>query len=94
MQEAGSKEAEISGQAQKATDVAAVWGVPMTAVHCAHCGEAHLVPERYVLSPGTGCATTGLSAGRATRAGRALRRFREQADRDIGPVDRGSPVPS
>ena len=26
------------------TDVAAVWGVPLTAVHCGHCGEAHLVP--------------------------------------------------
>jgi hypothetical protein len=27
------------------TDVAAVWGVPLTAIHCAHCGEAHLVTE-------------------------------------------------
>jgi len=27
------------------TDVAAVWGVRMAAVHCARCGEAHLVPE-------------------------------------------------
>jgi len=40
MQEAGS-----SRQEQKVTDVAAVWGAPLTAVHCAHCGEAHLVPE-------------------------------------------------
>ena len=32
-------------QEQKVTDVAAVWGVPLTTVHCAHCGEAHLVPE-------------------------------------------------
>ena len=30
---------------QKATDVTAVWGAPLTAVHCTHCGEAHLVPE-------------------------------------------------
>ena len=40
MQNAASKE-----QGQAATDVAAVWGVPLIAVHCAHCGEAHLVPE-------------------------------------------------
>jgi hypothetical protein len=46
MQEAGSKEAKNNGQTHKATDVTAVWGVPMMAVHCAHCGEAHLVPER------------------------------------------------
>ncbi len=26
-------------------DVAAVWGVPLMAIHCAHCKEAHLVPE-------------------------------------------------
>jgi hypothetical protein len=45
MQEAGSKEARSNGQAHRATDVAAVWGVPMVAVHCAHCGEAHLVSE-------------------------------------------------
>jgi hypothetical protein len=32
------------GQAPPVTDVAAVWGVAMGAVHCAHCGEAHLVP--------------------------------------------------
>ena len=32
-------------QERKATDVAAVWGVGLTAVHCARCGEAHLVPE-------------------------------------------------
>jgi len=31
-------------QGRAATDVAAVWGAPLTAVHCAHCGEAHLVP--------------------------------------------------
>jgi len=29
---------------REATDVAAVWGVELMAVHCAHCGEAHLVP--------------------------------------------------
>jgi len=34
----------------KATDVAAVWGAPLTAVHCAHCGEAHLAPEKEALS--------------------------------------------
>jgi hypothetical protein len=27
------------------TDVSKVWGAPLTAVHCTHCGEAHLVPE-------------------------------------------------
>jgi hypothetical protein len=35
---------------QKATDIAAVWGAPLTAVHCARCGEAHLVPE-HALPP-------------------------------------------
>ncbi len=40
MQEAGSE-----GRGRKATDVAAVWGARLTAVYCAHCGEAHLVPE-------------------------------------------------
>lgn len=29
----------------KATDVKAVWGAQLTAVHCAHCEEAHLVKE-------------------------------------------------
>jgi hypothetical protein len=29
----------------EATDVTAVWGAPLTAVHCAHCGQAHLVTE-------------------------------------------------
>jgi hypothetical protein len=37
-------------QEPKATDVAAVWGVPFAAVHCARCGEAHLVPEDAVPS--------------------------------------------
>jgi hypothetical protein len=27
------------------TDVTTVWGAPLTAIHCAHCGEAHLVAE-------------------------------------------------
>ena len=35
---------------RKMTDVAAVWGVELTAVHCARCGEAHLVPEEAVPS--------------------------------------------
>ena len=35
---------------QKATDVTAVWGAPLTAVHCAHCGEAHLAPEGETFS--------------------------------------------
>ncbi|MBN1180562.1 MAG: hypothetical protein JXD18_15240 [Anaerolineae bacterium] len=26
-------------------DVTAVWGAPLMAIHCAHCGEAHLVPD-------------------------------------------------
>ncbi len=42
-QDTGSKERE-----QAVTDVAAVWGVPLMAVHCAHCGEAHLVPKDAV----------------------------------------------
>jgi hypothetical protein len=29
----------------EATDVTAVWGAPLTAIHCAHCGEAHLVTK-------------------------------------------------
>jgi hypothetical protein len=41
MQDAGSEEQGLRG-----TDVAAVWGVRLTAVHCAQCGEAHLVPEQ------------------------------------------------
>ena len=32
-------------EGQRTIDVAAVWGARLTAVHCAHCGEAHLVPE-------------------------------------------------
>ncbi len=32
------------------TDVRAVWGAPLTAVHCAHCGEAHLVAEGETVS--------------------------------------------
>ncbi|MCP4539777.1 MAG: hypothetical protein GY832_21780 [Chloroflexi bacterium] len=34
----------------EATDVAAVWGVELAAVHCARCGEAHLVPEDAIPS--------------------------------------------
>jgi len=30
--------------------VAEVWGVGLTAVHCSHCGEAHLVPEQAIPS--------------------------------------------
>jgi len=40
------QEATGSGIERKVTDVAEVWGVPLVAVHCAHCGEAHLVPEQ------------------------------------------------
>ncbi|MBN1978377.1 MAG: hypothetical protein JW918_13350, partial [Anaerolineae bacterium] len=29
----------------EATDVTAVWGAPLTAVHCLKCGEAHLVAD-------------------------------------------------
>ncbi len=43
-------DAEQVDLAQEATDVAAVWGVALTAVHCAHCGEAHLVPEDAIPS--------------------------------------------
>lgn len=35
---------------QEATDVAAMWGAPLMAVHCANCGEAHLVPEGEIPS--------------------------------------------
>jgi hypothetical protein len=50
MQEAGAGEERAGSQerAQEVTDLAAVWGVPLTAVHCAHCGEAHLVPAGEV----------------------------------------------
>ncbi len=39
---------ETESKRQKATDVAAVWGVPLAAVHCAKCGEAHLVAEEKI----------------------------------------------
>ena len=32
-------------QEPKSTDVAAVWGLGLTAIHCTLCGEAHLAPE-------------------------------------------------
>ena len=35
----------MENAARTATDVEAVWGTPLMAVHCAHCGEAHLAPE-------------------------------------------------
>jgi hypothetical protein len=35
---------------RQVTDVTAVWGVGLTAVHCADCGEAHLVPQDAVPS--------------------------------------------
>lgn len=37
-------------QGQAAIDVAAVWGAPLMAVHCAHCKTAHLVPEGEIPS--------------------------------------------
>jgi len=51
----GMREVRMAGEemeelGQEATDVAAVWGVALTAVHCAHCGEAHLVPEDAIPS--------------------------------------------
>ena len=47
MHEAQAQEHEkAESHKPTATDVAAVWGIELTAVHCAHCGEAHLVPER------------------------------------------------
>ncbi len=45
MQEARGPDAGSEEREQRATDVAAVWGAALTAVHCSHCGEAHLVPE-------------------------------------------------
>jgi hypothetical protein len=41
MQEAREQET----REQEAVDVAAVWGIPLAAVHCPHCKEAHLVPR-------------------------------------------------
>jgi hypothetical protein len=38
--------------APKSQAIEAVWGVPLTAVHCATCGEAHLVPQALVPQPG------------------------------------------
>lgn len=38
-----------------ATDVSKVWGTPLTAVHCTHCGEAHLVPEDSIPSRCPSC---------------------------------------
>jgi hypothetical protein len=40
MQEAREQET----REQEAVDVAAVWGMPLAAVHCPYCKEAHLVP--------------------------------------------------
>jgi hypothetical protein len=37
-------------QEREATDVASVWGAPLTAVHCAVCREAHLVPAEDIPS--------------------------------------------
>ncbi|MBN1956486.1 MAG: hypothetical protein JW900_15760 [Anaerolineae bacterium] len=30
---------------RQSVDMAAIWGAALTAIRCAHCGEAHLVPE-------------------------------------------------
>ncbi len=46
----GAEEAGGEMRERVVTDVAAVWGVPLMAVHCAHCGEAHLVPEDTIPS--------------------------------------------
>ncbi len=45
MQEARTQDEGRKEEEPQVTDVAAVWGMGLTAVHCAHCGEAHLVPE-------------------------------------------------
>jgi hypothetical protein len=42
MEEAREREA---GSERQDRDVMAAWGVPLVAVHCERCGEAHLVPE-------------------------------------------------
>jgi hypothetical protein len=42
MQEAREQE---TGSERQDRDVMAAWGVPLVAVHCERCGEAHLVPE-------------------------------------------------
>mgnify|MGYP000296169941 CR=1 FL=1 len=35
----------------KATDLAAVWGLPLMAVHCPSCDQVHLVPEEAAPQP-------------------------------------------
>jgi len=48
MEEARMGESADEVEEQQATDVAAVWGVPLAAVHCTRCGEAHLVPAERI----------------------------------------------
>jgi len=50
MKDVRTPEAGHDGLEREATDVSAVWGAPLTAVHCDHCGEAHLVPMDQVPS--------------------------------------------
>jgi len=45
MQEDREQEARGEEQGQGAAGLREAWGVPLVAVHCARCGEAHLVPE-------------------------------------------------
>lgn len=53
MVDTGTQDVALAEEGErKEVDVAAVWGVPLTAMHCTHCGQAHLVPSD-ALSPPT-----------------------------------------
>jgi hypothetical protein len=54
MQETGRQDAGFGEERERnAVDLKAVWGVPLTAVHCEHCREVHLVPEVGLSADGT-----------------------------------------
>jgi hypothetical protein len=54
MQEVSEQEGNSGEErGRPVTDVAAVWGIALTAVHCVHCGEAHLVPSAGLSVGGT-----------------------------------------
>ena len=61
MQEA---EGQVEERRERDHNVTAVWGVPLAAVHCAHCGEAHLVAED-VLDDVEGPALSGVEGAAA-----------------------------
>ena len=53
MQEAGRQDATGEGRGRQVTDLVEMWGVALVAVHCGHCGEAHLVPGDALGADGT-----------------------------------------